>query len=507
MKKMIVIGEDHVSLKDILDISVNFTKVQISTQSQFLEKLKKSQAFLDKNLEQNVPVYGVTTGYGKCCHKRVVKEVAIKNGDNLIRFHGCGTGDFLDIPDVRASMVCRLICISRGYSAVSLELLEQLAAFINNNIIPLIPCEGSVGASGDLTPLSYIAATLKGERDVLYQGERMSSLDAMKIAGLTPYSYKPKEQIAMMNGTSIMTGIAICAIDRAQKIIRASIQATALTIHALKGNAHHYHGAIMDAKPFPGQRYVAEQIVSLLDCDDHKTMEDEQLETLQDPYSVRCAPHIVGVLTDALEWIIPWVELEANSSNDNPILDPETGELLMGGNFYGGHIAFAMDSFKSAIASIADMADRQVMLLVDRNVNRGLPSDLVNVPHEEEMMYNHGFKGMSISASALTAEALKLTFPAASFSRSTESHNQDKVSMGTIAARDAKRICELTERVVAILLMAASQACDIRGNIERRPNIKKIHDNIRSLSEVIVYDREMDKDIVKIVSHIRSQEW
>ena len=276
------------------------------------------------------------------------------------------------------------------------------------------------------------------------------------------------------------------------------IYATALSVHAMRGNAHHYHPVISEAKPFPGQAAVAREIARLLLAKvSVRQLEDDALETLQDPYSLRCTPQVLGVLDDALSWIIPWVEIEANSSNDNPIFDPATGQVLMGGNFYGGHIAFAMDGLKAALASAADMCDRQIMLLVNPNVNRGLPGDLVRVNGGSAGLH-HGFKAMSLASSALAAEALKATMPAASFSRSTESHNQDKVSMGTIAARDAERVCTLTERTLAIHLLAAVQGCEIRGDVERRKNLREIIERIRALSEPLIEDREMDRDIERL---------
>jgi histidine ammonia-lyase len=343
-----------------------------------------------------------------------------------------------------------------------------------------------------------------GEREVIYQGKKMTAVKAMKKAGIKPYHYRPKEPLAMVNGTTTMTGIAVLDIERALRILSATIYATALSIHALKGNANHYHPVISEAKPFPGQTFVAAQIIRLLKTTkvSSRQLEDDSLETLQDPYSLRCSPQVAGVLYDSLDWIKKWVEIEANSSNDNPIFNPATGEVLMGGNFYGGHIAFAMDGLKAALASVADMCDRQIMLLVSPSLNRGLPGDLVRKPPNEKGL-RHGFKAMSISSSALTAEALKLTMPAASFSRSTESHNQDKVSMGTISARDAERICTLTERVVAIHLLAAAQACDIRNNIEARPLLAAIMGKIRSVSAPVLEDRAMDKDIENVCEAIK----
>jgi histidine ammonia-lyase len=249
--------------------------------------------------------------------------------------------------------------------------------------------------------------------------------------------------------------------------------------------------------------FVAQKIARLLQTRvSARQLEDDALETLQDPYSLRCAPQILGVLSDALSWIKQWVEVEANSSNDNPIFDPATGQILMGGNFYGGHVAFAMDGLKAALASAADMCDRQIMLLVNPNLNRGLPGDLVRFNGGPTGLH-HGFKAMSISSSALAAEALKATMPAASFSRSTESHNQDKVSMGTIAARDAERVCTLTERVVAIHLLSAAQACDIRQNVNVRPLLAKALQKIRLVSDPVIEDRPLDEDIEKMCLVIR----
>lgn len=502
-KNVIVIDGGHVSLNNIIAVARYGVPVQISKNSSFIKKMEKTRKILMQSMRQGIPVYGVTTGYGKSCGKRMPLEIAMKNGVNILRFHGCGTGEPIGIEETRAAMLCRIICLARGYSGVSVALLQQLADFLNHGITPVVPCEGSVGASGDLTPMSYIGACLAGERDVVYRDKIMSAASAMKKAGIKPYRYLPKEPLGMVNGTTTMTGIAVLVIERAHRILSAAIYATALSIHALKGNARHYHPVIAEAKPFPGQKFIADQLIRLL-----KTrvsawqLEDDSLETLQDPYSLRCSPQIAGVLYDGLDWIKTWVEIEANSSNDNPIFDPATGEVLMGGNFYGGHIAFAMDGLKSALASVADMCDRQIMLLVSPSLNRGLPGDLVRKPPNEKGL-RHGFKAMSISSSALTAEALKATMPAASFSRSTESHNQDKVSMGTISARDAERICTLTERVVAIHLLAAAQACDIRNNIAARPLLADVMRKIRSVSAPVIDDRAMDKDIENICTAIR----
>ena len=502
-KTSVVIDGSFVSFNDIIAVARYDVPVQISRSAKFIKMMSRTQKGLMESMRQGIPVYGVTTGYGKSCGKRMPLEIALKNGVNILEFHGCGTGEPIGIEETRAAMLSRIICLARGYSGVSVDLLQQLADFLNHGITPVVPSEGSVGASGDLTPMSYIGACLMGRRDVVYRGKTMPAAKALKQAGIKPYKYLPKEPLAMLNGTTTMTGIAVLAVERAWRILSSAISATALSIHALKGNAQHYHPVISEAKPFPGQTFVAAKIINLLKAKvAAHHLEDDALDTLQDPYSLRCAPQVAGVLYDSLEWIKKWVEIEANSANDNPLFDPETGAVLMGGNFYGGHIAFAMDGLKAALASVADMCDRQIMLLVNPNLNRGLPGDLVRKSAGEKGL-RHGFKAMSISASALTAEALKTTMPAASFSRSTESHNQDKVSMGTIAARDAERVCTLTERVVAIHLLAAAQACDIRNNVEARPALANLMKRIRSVSAPVVDDRAMDQDIVKMCAAIQ----
>lgn len=502
-KSAVVIGGGHVKIEDIIAVARDGMRVEISKNSRFIDKMGKTQHMLMDAMRTGVPVYGVTTGYGRSCGRRMPMEIAMKNGTNIFRFHGCGTGEPIGIEETRAAMLCRIICLARGYSGVSIGLLKQMADFLNKGVTPVVPAEGSVGASGDLTPMSYIGACLMGEREAFYQGQRMATAKALKKAGLKPYKYLPKEPLSMVNGTTTMTGIAAINVERARRILSAAIYATALSVHAVKGNAHHFHPVISEAKPFAGQGYVAGKIFGLLKASvSARYLEDDALEALQDPYSLRCAPQVIGVLHDALDWIRRWVEIEANSSNDNPIFDPATGQVLMGGNFYGGHIAFAMDGLKAALASVADMCDRQVMLLVHPAFNRGLPGDLVGIIDKSNGLY-HGFKAMSLSSSALAAEALKLTMPAASFSRSTESHNQDKVSMGTIAARDAERVCTLAERALSIHLMAAAQACHLRKNINTRPLLSKTAQKIALISKPLVEDRPLDEDIEKMCAAIR----
>src|SRR4030043_686183 len=317
-KAAVVVDGGHVSIDDIIAVARDGVFVEISNNRRFLKRMESTQKMVRVAMRKGVAVYGVTTGYGRSCGRRMTMNIAMKNGVNIFRFHGCGTGEPIGIEETRAAMLCRIICLARGYSGVSVGLLKQMADFLNKGITPVVPCEGSVGASGDLTPMSYIGACLAGEREVFFQDKIMSTAKALKKAGLKPYFYLPKEPLSMVNGTTTMTGIAALNVERAKRILDAAIFATTLSVHAMKGNAHHYSPVISQAKPFVGQGYVAGKIFGLLKANvSARYLEDDALEALQDPYSLRCAPQVLGVLYDALSWIKKWGEIEANSPNIN----------------------------------------------------------------------------------------------------------------------------------------------------------------------------------------------
>jgi histidine ammonia-lyase len=389
-----------------------------------------------------------------------------------------------------------------------MPLLDLLTAFIDKNIVPLIPEEGSVGASGDLTPLSYVAAALIGERQVCLDGETRDTQEVLEQLGLEPHTLRPKEGVALMNGTAVMTGLACIAFARAEYLSRLASRITSLATLALKGNVFHFSKELFDLKPHPGQAQVAYWIRSDLE---HEEM-PRNPQRLQDRYSIRCAPHVIGVLVDALPYFRSQIETELNSTNDNPIVDPDHELILHGGHFYGGHIAFVMDSMKNAVANVADLLDRQMALLVDTKYNNGLPSNLSGASRDRAMI-NHGFKAVQIGVSACTAEALKLTMPASVFSRSTECHNQDKVSMGTIAARDCIRILELSEQVAAAVLMAAVQALELRlraGELEQShllPTLLEMKDSVFSDFDFLVEDRPLDGELRRFTSSIQNKAW
>ncbi|HEX5693754.1 MAG TPA: aromatic amino acid ammonia-lyase [Arenimonas sp.] len=493
-------------IEDVLDVAHRRARPVLSTDPSFQARINRGAEFVDRLIAEDGVVYGVSTGYGDSCTVAIPPALVDELPHHLYAYHGCGLGRFLDPEETRAVLLVRLQSLAQGVSGVSLGLLRQLEALLAHDILPLIPAEGSVGASGDLTPLSYVAAALCGEREVWHQGQVKPAADALAAHGLAPLRLRPKEGLAIMNGTAVMTALACIAFGRADYLGRLATRITAYNVVASAGNAHHFDQALFAVKPHPGQQRVAARLRADLAAD--RPPRNEQ--RLQDRYSLRCAPHVIGVLEDALPWLRANLENELNSANDNPIIDAEQEMVLHGGHFYGGHIAFAMDSLKNLVANLADLLDRQMALLVDARYSHGLPANL-SAASGDRASLNHGLKALQISVSAWTAEALKLTMPASVFSRSTECHNQDKVSMGTIAARDALRVIELTEQVVAALLVTARQGIALRraldGGAQLAAAPEAMYDDLASRLPLVVEDRALDVELRQLLAAIRAEAW
>jgi histidine ammonia-lyase len=474
-------------------------------------RIRAGVAYVEKLWRDEQKLYGVTTGFGASVDRPVPASLVKELSRQLARFHGCGLGAMFDEEQTLAILATRLISLARGYSGVREVVLERLADMINQRVLPLIPQEGSVGASGDLTPLSYIAAALMGEGRVRYKGSIVSTAKAFKALRWKPLELNPKEGLALMNGTSVMTALACIALTRATYLERLSSRITAISVLALKGNPGHFDRQLFELKNHPGQFQVAAWIRSDLK-NPSSSSKDPVAARFQDPYSLRCAPHIIGVLSDALPWMRRQIEIELNSSNDNPLVDGIAERVMHGGHFYGGHVAFVMDGLKNAVANVADLLDRQLALLVDIRTNHGLPANLSGA-HANRASINHGFKAVQIGTSAWTAEALKLTMPASVFSRSTECHNQDKVSMGTISARDALRVLELTEQVAAAVLLGGLQGLDARlekKELDARslsPDIQTHHRAVRRQVSYLEEDRPLDADLRWTVREIQRRAW
>jgi len=499
----VTVGAARLTLEAVLAVALRGHPVALSGDPGFRARVEASRAFLNDLLREGVEVYGVNTGYGDSCTTPIPAELLAELPHHLLRYHGCGLGRFLEPEETLAVLLVRLNSLAQGYSAVRFQLLEALAGLINHRILPRIPAEGSVGASGDLTPLSYVCAVLMGEGETLDGGAR----EALARAGLPALELAPKEALALMNGTAVMTGLACLAFHRAEYLSRMACRLTALAVACLQGNREHFHPRLSQLKPHAGQGEAAAWIHG-----DLGGIEPSGALRLQDRYSIRCAPHVIGVLRDALPWIRRDLENELNSANDNPLFDGEARLMLHGGHFYGGHVAFAMDGLKLAVANLADLMDRQLALLVDPRYSNGLPGNLSGAAPERAAI-NHGLKAVQIGTSAWTAEALKLTMPASAFSRSTECHNQDKVSLGTIAARDCLRVLELTGQVAAGLVLAVRQGLELR-RLQGVPALERLApEALAFVAELdaripfVAEDRPLDGDLRAICAELQACRW
>jgi len=514
-----ILSGNSLTVEQVVKVAREWAFVQIKSDDNFKEFISRGHEYVLEHIESGKTIYGVTTGYGDSCRYIIENDIAEELQENLVAFHGCGTGEPYSVEQVRAALLVRLNCNAIGYSGVRYEVLQGLVNLINHRITPVIPQEGSVGASGDLTPLSYIAAVLCGKREVFYDNNVVTASEALEKENLKPVTLKPKEALALMNGTSMMTGVAALAVHDARRLARLLEISTAMMVEVLLANRMPFIEKIHKLKGHQGQISSAKIIYNILKDSKLAIEHEEVLDKLkkngnnitspvylQDKYSIRCAPQIIGVLRDCIDWVDKWVSVEMNSVNDNPIVDIENDEVYHAGNFYGGHIAQAMDSLKLAVANVCDLSDRQIALLVDEKFNNGLTPNLV--PYRDDRQYGmmHGFKGMQITATSLTAEALKNTIPASIFSRPTESNNQDKVSLGTTSSRDCVKIIDLTEKVIAIQILALCQATDLRGVDKLSKTSKEIHDKVRSKVNFLDKDRRQDRDIVKIVEMIKNGE-
>lgn len=497
---VVAIGHQPMGIEDVLDLAYGRAHAAIDRDPATVGRIDAAAGLLSRMIGDGSKVYGVTTGVGDSVTTAVADAQVHQLPLNLLRFHGCGVGPDFDEVQAAGIVAVRLASLARGHSGVRREVLERLVLLLNQRVLPKIPSIGSVGASGDLTPLSYLAALLVGEREALVSGRIVPAVAALQALGVPPLTLAAKESLSLMNGTAVMTALACLCFDRARRLTRWVAALTAVQSDVLRGNPAHFDARLFALKPHPGQALVARWIAEDIE---YLPQRPRDAQRLQDRYSIRCVPHIAGVTLDALAWMREWIETEINSVNDNPILDPDSGEVLHGGNFYGGHIGFAMDGLKTAVANLADLLDRQLVQLCDAKMNNGLPDNLVGVSGAAASAH-HGFKAMSISASALAAEACKLTMPASVFSRSTECHNQDKVPMATIAARDCLTVLELAETSAALVTLAACQAVDLRHGKQCHSRAKALHASVRAQIGMVTEDRRMDGDIAQVLAMYRA---
>lgn len=511
---------NSMTLADVGSVSLYGDSAALSDVS--VKAMTASHRLKEELLAQGQAIYGVSTGFGDSVIRQIAPVKAAELQRNLVRYHVNGTGPDSPTEVVRATLLIRANCLAKGGSGIRPEVVERLLWHLNHDVLPRVPERGSVGASGDLVPLCHVASILLGEGEVVRRGGAVEqTADVLAELTMDPITLVAKEGLALINGTSFSSAFASVATLRAVEVARLAELCTAMTSEAVLGNRGHFAPFVHRMKPHHGQVGSAAMIAELLAGSGHALDHSQVVRmtgglggqeyarldrSIQDRYSIRCAPHVIGVLRDTLDWVTGWVETEINSANDNPLFDVDTRDVYSGGNFYGGHIAQAMDSLKVATANIADLLDRQLEHVVDEKFNNGLTPNLI--PHfatdEWRAGLHHGFKGMQIACSAITAEALSQSTPASIFSRSTEAHNQDKVSMSAIAARDALRVVGLTEEVLAIHLLTLCQALDLRGVAQSSSTIRAVHTLVREHAPFVDGDRAMHRDIVAVLGLIRS---
>ena len=492
---VIFIDDREVSLETVVAVAAG-ARVEPSSSRAWRRRMAESRRVLDDALAAGATVYGVSTGVGNNSSRAVGLGEQIEFAISVMEQHGCGTGEPLSEAEGRAVTFARVVSLSKGLSAIRPELIDALCALLNHGVTPVIPRWGSVGASGDLTPLSYVAAVVSGRRKAYHRGRIVDAAKALAGEGLEPYQFGPKETLAIMNGTSVMTAVGILVVDRLERLLARIEDTSALAAEVLLGRSQAFHPLVHAAKPHPGQTESARRLRHALRGSRLMDPPERSGRPVQDRYSIRCVPQALGPLRDALTWARHVLQIELNSVNDNPIVDPESGQILFGGNFFGGHPALVMDTLKVGAASAADLVDRQFALLVDEAHNMGLPETLV--PYG-----GCGVKGLQMACSALTEQAIQRSFPDTVLSRSTECANQDKVSMGLQAALSASEIVHLLTRALATEMIAVSNAANLRDEAHISPAGRKLLREIRKRSPVLAFhDRPLDGDIERVFTWI-----
>lgn len=519
---MKVINGNALTIEDVCDVALENEEVSLPEDKEFWKTLEDSRKFLMDYISTGVPTYGVTTDFGDSCANQISVEKAGELQRDIVAYHGIGLGAKFDRETGRAVILARLNGnVKGGHSAIRPELANMMVSLLNHDIIPVIPQLGSVGASGDLTPLSYLAAVIMGERDVYYKGKIVPAKDALVSEGLKPLPIEAKEGLALMNGTSVMTAVASLAWKKAERLAKISDFLTAVTseitqgkdtpfvakVSAIKNHqgqcdsaAYIYH-IIKDSKRvFKYEDFLKSQIESL-DGKGYKKQENK----IQDRYSIRCAPQITGVYRDTLKVARDWITEELNSANDNPLVDIEEKRLYNTGNFYGGHICAACDYMRTALANISDLSDKQAEVIIDGKFN-GLTENLIPFTAEDDPRagLRLGFKAAQITISAIRGEVASYCFPISLTSHPTEALNQDKVSMGTISARKLAEQIDLVFLQFAVHLLAAMQAVDLAGKDDFAPFTKNVHSEVRKMSAFMKDDRPLDKEAEKVAEWLKT---
>ncbi|MBM7614844.1 histidine ammonia-lyase [Alkaliphilus hydrothermalis] len=482
---IIKIDGNSLTLEDLVKVSRDFSQVEMTEDAK--EKIKVSRNLVDKFVDEEKVVYGITTGFGKFSDVAISKDEAEQLQTNLIISHACGVGNPLDEEIVRAIMLLRANALSKGHSGIRLSTVETLLAMLNKGVHPIIPEKGSLGASGDLAPLSHMVLVMLGEGEAIYKGKRMSGQEAMETAGIQPIKLTSKEGLALINGTQVMTAVGALTVYDCKKLIKLADIAAALTIEAQKGIIDAFDPKVHQVRPHKGQQEAAANLLTLLENSSLTTRQGEI--RVQDAYTLRCTPQIHGASRDAIAYVEAKLEIEMNAATDNPLIFPDEEEVISGGNFHGQPMALAFDFLGIAIAELANVSERRIERLVNPQLS-GLPAFLT-----AKGGLNSGFMIAQYSAASLVSENKVLAHPASVDSIPSSANQEDHVSMGTIAARKAREIYFNASNVLAIELLSAAQGIDFHENFTLGKGTAEAYKAIREKVTTLEEDRVMYVDI------------
>ena len=477
-----VIDGMSLRLEDVVNVARNNYNVKLADYA--VENIKKSRDYVENLVDEERVVYGITTGFGKFSDISVSKEESRELQRNLIISHACGIGDHFAPDIVRAMMLLRANALAKGFSGVRLETIETLIEMINKNVIPAVPEKGSLGASGDLAPLSHIALTLLGEGDAYYEGTLIDGAIAMEKAGIKPIELTSKEGLALINGTQAMTAVGALTTWDAINLLKLADISAALTMEALNGITDAYHPELHNVRPHTGQIKAAENMLALLEGSERTTKQGDI--RVQDAYSLRCIPQVHGASKDAINYVKEKIEIEINSVTDNPVIFADLDKAISGGNFHGQPMALSFDFLGIAISEIANISERRIERLINPQLSGGLPAFLA-----ENGGLHSGFMIAQYSAAALVSENKVLAHPASVDSIPSSANQEDHVSMGTIAARKARDIHFNASRVIVIELISAAQAIDMNENYRGKRLGKGTEAAYNTIRAVLPY---IDKD-------------
>ena len=486
---MISIDGNNLTLDEVVRVARGREPVEISATGR--QQLAASRAIVENLLDSTTPVYGISTGFGNLSQIWISPEEREALQRNLILSHAAGVGDYLPEDVVRAAMLMRANSLVKGYSGIRPATVEMLLELLNRGVYPAVPSKGSVGASGDLSPLSHIALVLMGEGKAFVAGKLVTGAAALAAVGLLPVAFAAKEGLALINGTQIMTAVGALVVHDAALLMKAADIAAAMSLEALRGTRAAYDERISRIRPHPGQLATSGNLLKL--TADSRIMEShENCGKVQDAYSLRCVPQVHGASKDAVRRAQETIEIEMNSATDNPLIFPDTGEVISGGNFHGQPVALVMDYLKTALAEIGSISERRVNRMLDAHLS-DLPPFLTAYPGVDS-----GLMITQYTAAALVSENKVLAHPACVDSIPTSANQEDHVSMGTIAARQSREILENVRHVIAIEMLVAAQGLDFLKPLEPGVGVRSAHQAVRAEVPHLEEDRVPAEDIATV---------